>query len=215
MARHGETPEARGPESAYSVACSLSLSLFFCLQGCEPCAHMAVYFKRFAERLAALGVSGPSPNASVVVARMDVTDESPPPRLHFALASLPALVLLPARDKQPPYRYFSGVAKVGELLKWVAAEATAVPVVLPPLAHLRESDVVEYKRQVAEREAGRADETRVNAAKEAAEAARQAEAKAARAAKLAKAEAVAEAAFAQAKQASQAKGNEAAAEEGE
>lgn len=173
---------------------------------------MAVYFKRFAERLAALGISGLASNASVVVARMDVTDESPPPRLHFALASLPALVLLPAHDKQPPYRYFSGVAKVGELLKWVEAEATARPLALPPLAHLREGDVSEYKRQVAEREALRADEARVHAEKEAAEAARQTKAKAARVAKLAKAEAVAEAAFAQAKQARQAKEEEAAEE---
>jgi len=139
---------------------------------------MAVYFKRFVERLAALGISGSSPpSASVTVARMDVTDESPPPRLHFALKSLPALVLLPAHDRQPPYRYFSGVAKVLEMLKWVAAEASARPIALPPLAHLREADVGEYKRQVAEREAARSATARENDAKEKAEAERQAKAK--------------------------------------
>ena len=167
---------------------------------------MAVYFKRFVERLAALGISGTSsPSASVTVARMDVTNESPPPRLHFALKSLPALVLLPAHDRQPPYRYFSGVAKVLEMLKWVEAEATAKPIKLPPLAHLREEDVGEYKRQVAEREAARSAAARENEAKEKAEADRQAKAKKKREAKENKKEAnsagdVAEAALEQAKE---------------
>ena len=48
---------------------------------------------------------------------------------------------------QAPYRYFSGVAKVLEMMKWVEAEAS-FPLNLPPLAHLRDEDKGEYRRQV-------------------------------------------------------------------
>ena len=85
---------------------------------------MAVYFKRMAQRFHELGLlatddgggggggAGPGGGGAgavergrrLVVARMDVTDEAPPAALGFQLASLPALAILPAADKQvaPP-----------------------------------------------------------------------------------------------------------------
>ena len=155
-----------GSVSAHSHPCPFSAP-----QGSEPCAHMAVFFKRLAERLEDLGVLAHDRSASttekdaaeqpatetkkkktttkkkrsskkhkqaagsmsekeekegkagavvgvvggggrLIVARMDVTDEAPPAHLKVPLKSLPALLLLPAHDKAPPYRFFSGVSKV-------------------------------------------------------------------------------------------------------
>mmetsp|Transcript_26543 Transcript_26543/g.54349 ORF Transcript_26543/g.54349 Transcript_26543/m.54349 type:complete len:301 (-) Transcript_26543:195-1097(-) len=109
---------------------------------------------------AAAAAAGPTKAAAVpnlVIARMDVSDEAPPNHFNFNLKTLPALVILPAKDKGQPYRFFSGVAKVLEMMKWVASEASE-PIQLPPLAHLRDGDHREYKRQVAEREKHRAEE---------------------------------------------------------
>jgi hypothetical protein len=211
--------------------------IMFHSKGCEPCAHLAVYYKRVAQRFHELGLlshgNGTADSShhhhnnnnnnnnqnyedqeeedyddededddfedddfednkekkkkkkkknprkktvgpSLVVARMDVTDESPPGDLGFRLTTLPSLVILPAKDKSQPYRYFSGVAKVLELMQWVEAEAST-PLNLPPLAHLRESDRVAYKEQVAEREAMREERMREEQEKEEKEAERRAE----------------------------------------
>merc|ERR1712153_192750 len=88
---------------------------------------------------------------SLLVARMDVTDEVPPTRLNLQLESLPALVMFPANDKEPPFHLFSGVAKVLEMMKWVHQESS-ISFHLPPLAHLNDEDVSRFKEQVAERE---------------------------------------------------------------
>lgn len=70
-------------------------------QGCEACAHMAVYYKRVAQRFHDLEIP------SLVIARMDLTEETPPPNLRLQFQTLPALVMFPAHDKQPPFRYES------------------------------------------------------------------------------------------------------------
>jgi hypothetical protein len=111
-------------------------------------------------------------NATLIISRFDMTDDMPPPLTHFHFATLPAMVILPARDKAPPYRFFSGVAKVLEMMKWIAAECEYV---LPPLAQLRPDEIDEYKRQVAEREVYRAEQARLAAEAEERETARKEE----------------------------------------
>ena len=81
---------------------------------------------------------------------------TPAPPLDGAVsaAELPTLLLLPAHDKRPPYKFYSGVAKVQPMMRWVG-EAADVKFELPDLCHLSEADRVLYKEQVAERERAR------------------------------------------------------------
>lgn len=113
-------------------------------------------------------------DASLVITRFDMTDDMPPPLLHFHFTTLPALVILPKNDKSSPYKFFSGHAKVLEMMKWVASECHYV---LPPLAQLRPGEVDEYKRQVHEREVYRAEQLKLQLEKEEKETARQLERK--------------------------------------
>lgn len=55
--------------------------------------------KRIGERFLDLDIP------SVLVAAMDVTNETPPPELPITFAALPTILLLTADDKGPPYRY--------------------------------------------------------------------------------------------------------------
>lgn len=115
-------------------------------RGCEPCAHFAVFFKRVAERFADLAVP------SLRIARMDVTEATPPARLNLlGHGNLPSLVMLPAFGKHEPWSFYSGVGKPQEIMRWVAAQA-AVPFTLPNLPHLTEEQKVLYKEQIRERE---------------------------------------------------------------
>jgi hypothetical protein len=75
-------------------------------KGCESCAHFSVYFKRMAERLKELKIP------TLEIARMDVSDESPPGYLNLMVGPLPLLVMIPAGNKHPPWNFFSGIGKV-------------------------------------------------------------------------------------------------------
>lgn len=119
--------------------------LMFHSASCESCAHFSVYFKRMAQRFMDLEVS------SLVVARMDVSNEAPPAHLNLLVSALPLLVLIPADDKMPPWLYYSGVSKVQTMMKWVQ-QYSSIPFELPNLPHLSASDVKLYKEQVRERE---------------------------------------------------------------
>ena len=122
---------------------------------CEPCSHLSVYYKRMAQRFQALDIP------SLVIARMDVSDEAPPAELNLMIADLPIVVLLQAssnqegsdssRGKEGPFAFFSGVGKVQVMMKWVQEHA-AIPFELPNLPHLDEKQVEMYKTQVRERE---------------------------------------------------------------
>ena len=122
---------------------------------CESCSHLSVYYKRMAQRFQALNIP------SLVIARMDVSDESPPPELNLMVAELPIVVLLQAssnqegsdsnRGKEGPFAFFSGVGKVQVMMKWVQEHA-AIPFELPNLPHLDDKQVEMYKTQVRERE---------------------------------------------------------------
>ena len=80
-------------------------------QNCEPCAHFAVFFKRMAMRFQDMKIP------TLTVARMDVTDESPPGDLNLIVGKLPLLVMLPAGEKHPPWNFYSGVGKIQQMVR--------------------------------------------------------------------------------------------------
>ncbi|CAM9957676.1 unnamed protein product, partial [Choristocarpus tenellus] len=118
-------------------------------QECEQCSHLVPYYKRVGKRFRDLGTP------SVLVVSMDVTKETPPPNLGITLPTLPAILLLPAYDKGPPYRFFSGVGKAGPIMQWVHNHAS-LPFDLPNLPHLSEEDKPLFKKQVRERQSNHA-----------------------------------------------------------
>ncbi|CAM9811061.1 unnamed protein product [Discosporangium mesarthrocarpum] len=119
--------------------------IMFHSQECERCSHMVPYYKRVGERFQDLGIS------TMVIAAMDVTQETPPPKQGIHLPRLPAILLLPAQDKGPPYRFFSGIGKVGPLMRWLEDHAS-LPFDLPTLPHLSEEEKPLFRQQVVERE---------------------------------------------------------------
>ncbi|CAM9282168.1 unnamed protein product, partial [Laminaria digitata] len=119
--------------------------LMFHSEDCEKCSNMVPYYKRIGERFLDLDIP------SVLVAAMDVTNETPPPELPITFAALPTILLLTADDKGPPYRFFSGVGKVRPLMKWVQEHAST-RFDLPVLPHLSEADKPLFREQVRERQ---------------------------------------------------------------
>lgn len=90
---------------------------------------------------------------SLVIARMDVTDDTPPAHMNLMVGQLPILVLLPAsvgESGKPMPIFYSGVGKIQQMMKWVQQHA-AIPFVLPNLPHLNEEQVKMYKTQVRKR----------------------------------------------------------------
>ena len=71
--------------------------------GSEACSHFAVYYKHMANRFKDLKIS------SLVIARMDLTDESPPTHMGLVVGNLPIVVILPAGSKIPPWTFYSGL----------------------------------------------------------------------------------------------------------
>merc|ERR1711991_1176012 len=117
-------------------------------KGCETCSHFAVYFKRMANRFKELGIK------SLLIARMDVSDEAPPVHANLMVGELPILVLMPATiddTEKPTPIFYSGVGKIQQMMKWVQNHV-AIPFNLPNLPHLNEDLVKLYKEQVRERE---------------------------------------------------------------
>eukprot|EP01034_Spumella_vulgaris_P021743 gene21743-27797_t len=115
---------------------------------CESCAHFAVYYKRMAERFQSLNIN------SLVIARMDVSTETPPATLNLMIGALPLVVMVSANNKHPPWTFYSGVGKVQPMMKWVHAQSS-LPFELPNLPHLTDKDKIAYKTQVREREVAR------------------------------------------------------------
>lgn len=112
---------------------------------CEACSHFNVYFKRMADRFRELKID------SVLIARMDVGEETPPAELNMINGPLPLLLIIPANVKYPPWNYYSGVGKVQPMMKWIH-QHVSIPFDLENLPHLSEKDKVAYKEQVRERE---------------------------------------------------------------
>jgi hypothetical protein len=90
---------------------------------------------------------------SLVIARMDISEESPPPELNLipSQAVLPLVIFLPADHKRPPWNYYTGVGKMQSMMKWIEKFAS-IPFELPNLPHLSEKEREMYKEQVRERE---------------------------------------------------------------
>ena len=86
---------------------------------------------------------------SLVIARMDVSDESPPPEYSLmpSHVALPIVIFMPADAKHPPWNYYTGVGKMKSMMMWIQEHAS-IPFELPNLAHLKESDRDLYKKQV-------------------------------------------------------------------
>ena len=114
-------------------------------ESCESCSHLAVYYKRMADRFRAMQLG------SLVIARMDVSHEAPPAHLGLMVGNLPIIAMIPAADKHPPWNFYSGLSKVQQMMKWVH-EMASIPFDLENLPHLSEKDKELYKEQVRERE---------------------------------------------------------------
>jgi hypothetical protein len=121
------------------------VAIVFHAHGCESCAHFAVYYKRMAKRFHELNIP------SLVIGRMNVTNDSPPAELGIITSKLPLFILLPAGAKHPPWSYYSGISKIQQMMKWVQQQA-AIKFDLPHLPHLNEEQVKLYKEQIRERE---------------------------------------------------------------
>ena len=111
-------------------------------EGCEPCVTLVMYFNRLAGRLAELGVG------HVMVARLDVWRHQLPTELKgVQLHSLPLLLMLPARRKEPPFSMFHGRARTKELLFFTQQHATH-RFELPPNPHLTREQQAAWIEQV-------------------------------------------------------------------
>lgn len=119
--------------------------LVFYATDCVSCSHFAVYYKRMALRFHELNIQ------SIVIARMDLTNASPPSHLNIINGNLPLMLIIPAQVKHEPWAYYSGHSKVQPMMKWIQNEAS-IPFDLPNLPHLSDEQVTQYKQQIRERE---------------------------------------------------------------
>lgn len=117
--------------------------IMFHSANCANCAHLAVYYKKVAERFREEGIE------SLVVARFDTTDAAPPVALALVAAELPTILFLPAYDKRPPYTFYSGLSKVQPIMRW-AEQVASIRFSLPDLCHLSPEDRELYKQQVTD-----------------------------------------------------------------
>ncbi|KAL1525168.1 hypothetical protein AB1Y20_020039 [Prymnesium parvum] len=112
-------------------------------RGCEACDRLTIYYSKVAERFAELHVD------SVLVARLDVSRHPLPPHLKSVqLHSLPIILALPARRKDPPFAQFDGNARPKEMMYFLQRHASH-PFELPPNPHLTREQHAMWKDQVA------------------------------------------------------------------
>ena len=112
-------------------------------EGCEPCVGLVMFYNRLAGRVAEMGV-----NSTLTIARLDVFRHQLPAHLKdVQLHSLPLLLMLPARRKEPPFRLFHGRAKTKELLYFAREHATH-RFELPPNPHLSREQQDAWVEQV-------------------------------------------------------------------
>ena len=113
---------------------------------CPACRGLTPYFRKAAARLRAL----PEANR-VVCAVLDKSRVHPLPE-SLAQVAAPAIVMVPAFAKSPPFRYFSAVAKVFPLMEWVRANAGVPFVWSEDLPQFDEEEKRLFKEQIRERE---------------------------------------------------------------
>jgi len=103
------------------------------------------YYRKTAERFHKLGLD------TVVVARIDLSGNQLPIDVEFE--RLPSILILPGKDKLPPYRYYHGKGKVRPIMFWVK-EMVSFPFTFEnDTPHLDEEQRVAYLEQTAERDA--------------------------------------------------------------
>ena len=110
---------------------------------CARCKTFEPHYGKVALRFAELGYE------TICVARLDVSRFALPPSLGFInLDSLPIVLLLPARNKKPPWQIFTGKAAAYELMYFVARHANS-KIALPPNPHLNRDEHQQWKVQIA------------------------------------------------------------------
>ena len=124
---------------------------------CHACENLAPYYKRVAKRFRQLEIK------TVLVARMDVSACIPPTGL--VVPKLPAIAILRAYNKEPPYPFFSGVAKVKPIMDWIQANAGRA-FHLGELPQFDASDKELFKEQIHDRERRRQQATSLAASDE-------------------------------------------------
>ena len=119
--------------------------------GCEACERFEKYYGKVAQRFSELGYS------DVAVARYDIARYALPVSIQsVSIAQLPAVIVLPARRKEPPWEYFRGTSRPSELMYFLARHATN-RITLPPNPHLNREEHAMWKEQVEQLPADRRD----------------------------------------------------------
>ncbi|KAG8460335.1 hypothetical protein KFE25_011826 [Diacronema lutheri] len=109
---------ADAEEALGDVRTDVLLLLFSSAQCGHTCLEQALYFSKAAARLHELGVR------TVAPCRLDLATHALPPSLPVPLHGLPIVLMLPAADKQPPFRFLEGEMKPKRLLYFAQHHAT-------------------------------------------------------------------------------------------
>lgn len=111
----------------------------------SECSVLGAYMKGVAKRFHALGID------TVRVASINAQKEALPQAAHLSLSSLPAIFLIPADKKQPPYIPFAGKLKPRYLMLFVEKHAS-IRFKLPPLPHLDKQQQQQFHSQMEKQE---------------------------------------------------------------
>jgi len=115
--------------------------MFYQSRGCESCRRIAPHYKRAALRFSELNISP----KNLVLARLDLSLFRAPPEFH--LSELPSIAMIAAFAKTPPFSFFTEVAKVADMMRWVE-RTSGRDWKLGNLAHLSPEDQALYIEQV-------------------------------------------------------------------
>lgn len=114
--------------------------------GCLDCQHMTPYYKKVAARFHAMRNKG----HHVVCAALDLDRHRP--KEFTRHMSIPALVLLPAYSKLPPFAHYSSVVKVFSIMEWVRINANRPFTWSEDLPQFDEEEKSMFKIQIKERQ---------------------------------------------------------------
>jgi len=109
----------------------------------SECGVLRAYLGGVARRFHELKIN------SVIVATLDAQKVPIPQTAHLSLQSLPAIYLIPAKNKLPPYVMFTGKLKPRYLMHFVEKHAS-IKFQLPDLPHLTAAQQVDFHKQLAE-----------------------------------------------------------------